>query len=71
MAHPPWQPPPHSAVWTERTLANYAGLKITTLLCSPAAGRICVGPVVKREQSPPRGARQAPSVKLQVQATGE
>lgn len=66
MAHPPWQPPPHSMVWAERTLANYAGLKITTLLCSPAAGPICVGPVVKREQSPPPWSQAGPK----CEATG-
>lgn len=53
MAHPPQQPSPHSAVWAERTLANYAGLKITTLPCCPAAGPICVGPVVRGNKVPP------------------
>lgn len=53
MAHPPQQPSPHSAVWAERTLANYAGLKITTLPCFPAAGPICVGPVVRGNKVPP------------------
>lgn len=53
MAHPPQQSPPHSAVWAERTLANYAWLKITSLLCSPAAGPICVGPVVRGNKVPP------------------
>lgn len=45
MGHPPLAKLHYSEMVAERTLANYAGLEITTLPCTPAAEAVYSGAV--------------------------
>lgn len=50
--HPPSAKSHHLVMVAEGTLANYAGLEISTLLCAPAAEAICSGTVFSGNKAP-------------------